>query len=120
MYEEKLSHFLNIEDYKLKLDTFNLNAGENFPGQKIMDCIAVALKIFLEEHKDAKVYWRNQLIGILIDKFADQAYKSLGEDDDNESKIERVQNFQRDYKSEIQRLMERYDMNLCLVIGHIF
>lgn len=28
MYEEKLSHFLDVEDYKLKLDTFNLNAGE--------------------------------------------------------------------------------------------
>lgn len=28
MYAEKLSNFLNIEDYKLKLDTFNLNTGE--------------------------------------------------------------------------------------------
>lgn len=30
MYAEKLSHFLNVEDYKLKLDTFNLNAGERY------------------------------------------------------------------------------------------
>lgn len=44
----------------------------------------------------------------MIDKFADQAYKSIIEEDDNETKIERVRNFQIDYKSEIERLMERY------------
>lgn len=34
MYEEKLSQFLNLQDYKSKLDTFNLNAGENCPGKQ--------------------------------------------------------------------------------------
>lgn len=57
-----------------------------------------------DEHNDAKVFWRNQLIGILIDKFADQAYNS---DDNIETKAERVQNFQQEYKSEVQRLIDR-------------
>lgn len=77
---------------------------ENGGGQKINKCIIADDVI--------KTFWRNQLIGILIDKFADQAYNS---DDDNETKTERVFNFQRDYKSEVERLMERYLNSLTLI-----
>lgn len=64
-------------------------------------------KLFLAENKDAKDFWRKQLM-ILIDKFADQA---LNSERDNETTEERVQKYKSDYKTQVKNLMdvERYD-----------
>lgn len=99
----KLSYFLNFEDYRNNLDTLNLNTGMLIVLSASYIYIINIINYILDENKDAKFFWK-KMIKILIDKFANQAYNS--EENDNSNKKERVQNFQRDYKNEVERLME--------------